>query len=145
MISVQKTEPKKRKVQIGYRASSIYGWQNQNQSAYDIIKQFTDRINNGDWLSAEDRATYKTAIDDYISSGTSLRDVNKHYGGTYTAEEEKGWLDSLSSLNRGYADIDKFYGQFKDDREYGDWQKYHKGRRWQGKNVYIRCCKQRVF
>ncbi len=106
----------------GYDTAAVYSWQHQNQSAYDIIKQFTDRINNGDWLSAEDRATYKTAIDDYISSGTSLRNVNKHYGGTYTAEEEKGWLDSLSSLNRGYADIDKFYGQFKDDREYNFWK-----------------------
>lgn len=106
----------------GYNQSTLYGWQRQNQSALDLINQYNARVNNGEWLSVEDRAKYKSAVDTYTSSGTALRNASKHYGTTYTDEEEKSWLDSLSSLNEGYTGVDKFYNQFKDDREYGLWK-----------------------
>ena len=122
METVQQYKPKTRKVTIGYTNTALYGWQRQNQSALDLINQYNTRVNNGEWLSVEDRAKYKSAVDTYTSSGTALRNASKHYGTTYTDEEEKSWLDSLSSLNEGYTGVDKFYNQFKNDREYGVWK-----------------------
>ena len=110
----------------GYNQSTLYGWQRQNQTALDIINQYNTRVNNGEWLSVEDRAKYKSAVDTYTSSGTALRNASKHYGTTYTDEEEKSWLDSLSSLNGGYTGINDFYGQFADENEYDLWNQWVK-------------------
>ena len=121
MATVQQYKPKTRKVTIGYTNTALYGWQRQNQSALDLINQYNTRVNNGEWLSVEDRAKYKSAVDTYTSSGTALRNASKHYGTTYTDEEEKSWLDSLSSLNTGYTGINDFYNQFESDKVYGDW------------------------
>ena len=106
----------------GYRQESIYGWQAQNKSALDLINEYYNRINSGEWLSNEDRAKYKSAIDAYTTTGNALRDASKYYGTKYTDDEEKSWQDSLSSLSEGYTGVDKFYNQFANDKEYGAWK-----------------------
>ena len=106
----------------GYNQSALYGWQRQNQSALDLINKYNTRVQNGEWLSVEDRAGYKSAIDSYTSSGTELRKASKFYGETGSIGDERRWYDSLSSLNEGYTGINNFYNQFKNDREYGVWK-----------------------
>ena len=105
-----------------YDQSKLSSWQYANKSALDILNEYQEKIKRGDWLSTEDRAKYKSAIDSYTSSGNALREASRFYGTKYTADEEKSWNDSLSSLGSHYADVDKFYGQFADDSAYGKWQ-----------------------
>jgi hypothetical protein len=92
--------------------SKVNSYQYQNKSALDIINEYQKKIQNGDWLSSEDRAAYKGAIDTYTSTGNKLREASKHYGQKYTADEEKCWTDSLSSLQSGYNSVNDFYNQF---------------------------------
>ena len=116
------TQPKTSKVARRYNQSAIYGWQSSNKSALDILNEYQKKIQNGDWLSTEDRAKYKSAIDSYTSSGNALREASRFYGTKYTADEEKSWNDSLSSLQSGYSSVNDFYNQFASDKVYGDWK-----------------------
>lgn len=125
MATIKTRQPKKTKLSIGYRQSALNGWQYSNKSALDIINEYQKKIQNGDWLSSEDRTTYKNAIDTYTSTGNKLREASKHYGQKYTADEEKSWTDSLSSLQSGYNSVNDFYNQFANDIEYGKWYDYN--------------------
>ena len=119
MATLRRTsQPKTTTVTRRYNQSALYGWQAQNQSALDILNEYQKKIQNNEWLSSEDRAKYKAAIDEYTSSGNALRKASQFYGTKYTADEEKSWQDSLSSLSGGYNDIEKFYGQFASDKEF---------------------------
>lgn len=113
-----------------YNPTAVYGWQAQNISAYNLISDYYERINRGDWISPEEREQYKNAINEYTLSGNKLRDVSKFYGTTYTDEDERSWQNSLSSLNKGYEDINKFYGQFADADQYNSWNTYGNWQRW---------------
>ena len=113
-----------------YNPTAVYGWQAQNTSAYNLISDYYERINRGDWISPEEREQYKNAINEYTLSGNKLRDVSKFYGTTYTDEDERSWQNSLSSLNKGYEDINKFYGQFADADQYNSWNTYGNWQRW---------------
>ena len=122
MTRDKQTSSSPAKVTTRYNQSKVYGWQAQNKSALDLLNEYYNRINAGEWLSNEDRAKYKSAIDTYTTTGNALRDVSKFYGTKYTDEEEKSWQDSLSSLNQGYTSVNDFYNQFADDKAYGMWK-----------------------
>lgn len=102
-----------------YDYSVVYGWERENKKSLDILNNYYDRINNGEWLSAEDRAAYKSALDSYIDSSTRLRNVGKAFGQSYTESEEKSWLDSVNAMRGNYDSANAFYSQFANDREYG--------------------------
>ena len=101
----------------GYDSNYVYKLQSGNTSAIDTINKYNERIKVGEWLSNEDRAAYKSAIDTYTSTGNSLRDVAKYYGTKYTDEEEKSWQDSISSLNSGYIQINDYYTKLGEEME----------------------------
>ena len=100
-----------------YDSMVVRDWQNQNQSSIDAINKYNERIKAGEWLSNEDRAAYKSAIDTYTSTGNSLREVARHYGTIYTDDEEKSWQDSISSLNSGYVQVNDYYTKFGEEME----------------------------
>lgn len=106
-----------------YDQSKLSSWQYANKSALDILNEYQEKIKRGDWLSTEDRQKYKSAVDTYTSTGNSLRQASKHYGQKYTADEEKSWNDSLSSLQSGYSSVNDFYNQFGDETTYGYFSK----------------------
>lgn len=101
----------------GYDSNYVYKLQSGNTSAIDTINKYNERIKVGEWLSNEDRAAYKSAIDTYTSTGNSLRDVARYYGTKYTDEEDKSWQDSISSLNSGYIQINDYYTKLGEEME----------------------------
>ena len=102
----------------GYSYYSIDKWQKDNEDAINVINGYQSKIQNGDWMSSEDRQAYKSAIDKYTTSATNLRDLNRKLGTSYTADEEKSWNDSLSSLGSSYDEIEKHYSQWRDEDDY---------------------------
>ena len=102
----------------GYSYYSIDKWQKDNEDAINVINGYQSKIQNGDWMSSEDRQAYKSAIDKYTTSATNLRDLNRKLGTSYTADEEKRWNDSLSSLGSSYDEIEKHYSQWRDEDDY---------------------------
>lgn len=99
----------------GYNTSTLRGYEYENKSALDILNEYQNKINRGEWISTEDRAKYKAAVDSYTSSGNALRSASKFYGTKYSDEEEKGWQDYLASLSGNYNSINDFYNQFENE------------------------------
>ena len=112
----------------GFNYEVISDWEKQNKSALDIINDYATKINNGEWMSTEDRAKYKSAIDTYSATGTKLRNTSKKMGQTYTKEDEKNWTDTLSSLANSYNSAKNLYSGFTDENEYSNWWKYTTGK-----------------
>lgn len=108
-----------------YNLYDLTKWQRDYDSAYTSINDYQKRIDNGDWLSSDDRVAYKSAIDKYTSSGTNLRNFRNDMNNSYSPEAEEDWLNwqkSSTSLGSHFADVDAFYGQFADDVAYNNWK-----------------------
>ena len=95
-----------------YDPEVITEWEQSNQKAIDILNKYNERVNSNGWLSSDDLASYRKALDSYISTSERLRGINKTFGKGYTDDEEKSWADTLSSLGKGYEDLSAFYTQF---------------------------------
>ena len=108
---------------LSYDSAMVSGWEQANRQSYDILNNYNNRINKSEWLSKEDRENYKKALDSYIETSNYLRGINKTFGEGYSDEDEKSWLDSVTSMNKGYDEISGFYSQFASDMEYDSWHK----------------------
>ena len=106
----------------GYDRNYVYKLQYSNKSALDIINEYNKKVQNGEWLSPDDRTRYQSAVETFAQTGANLRGVSRYYGTNYTLDEEKGWWDTVSSLKQGYTSIDDFYKQFGDENQYKGWQ-----------------------
>ena len=101
--------------QLSYDSGLINGWQDTNKSSLDIINDYTTRINNGEYLSAEDISTFGKAKEDFISSSNNLRRFGK-----YTDEENAEWEKTITDLNGNYDSVSKFFSKFKSEDDYNN-------------------------
>ena len=99
-------------------SARISCWEQANRQSLDVINNYNNRINNGEWLSNEDRANYRTALDSYIETSNLLRGINKTFGKGYSDEDEQQWADSITSMNKAYDSTDKYYSQWIDEKDY---------------------------
>ena len=106
---------------LSFDSSRVSTWEQTNKQSLDILNDYNNKINNSEWLSEDDRAKYRSALDSYIETANLLRGINKTFGEGYSDEDEKSWLDSVSSMNKGYDEISGFYNQFASDKVYSDW------------------------
>lgn len=106
-----------------YDSTVVYGWEQTNKQALDIINNYNNRINKSEWLDKEDREKYRSALDSYIETANLLRGINKTFGEGYSDEDEQKWSDSITSMNKGYDEINGFYDKFASDKEYDSWHK----------------------
>ena len=106
-----------------FDSARVSGWEQANRQSLDILNDYNNRINKSEWLTKEDRAAYRKAIDTYIDTANRLRGINKTFGEGYSEEDEKSWLDSVTSMNKVYDEISGFYDKFGNEREYGQWYK----------------------
>jgi len=103
---------------LSYDSARVSGWEQTNRQSLDILNDYNNKINKSEWLSEEDRATYRKALDSYIETANYLRGINKTFGEGYTDEDEKSWLDSIASMNSAYDSTEKYYSQWIDEKDY---------------------------
>ena len=108
---------------LSYDSAMVSGWEQANRQSLDVLNDYNNRINKSEWLTKEDRATYRKAMDSYIETSNLLRGINKTFGEGYSDEDEQAWNDSIASMNKGYDEINGFYDQFASDMEYDSWHK----------------------
>ena len=105
--------------QLSYDSAMISGWETTNKTSVETLNNYYTRLNNNEWLSADDLNSYRTALDSYIDSGNRLRRL----GNSYTEEEEKTWNDSISSMNTTYDSVSKLHSNFKTGDDFNAWYK----------------------
>lgn len=111
---------KLKKSDLVYDAATYSGWEVTNKSSLEIINNYNTKIQNNEYLSADDIKTYRTAIDSYIDSSNKLRGLSKIFGSGYTEEEEKKWTNDITSLNTAYDTASKYYSNWKTEDDYKD-------------------------
>lgn len=116
-----KSTIKIKKSDLGINQSSLISLQKENKVAYDMMNNYATRIQNNEWLSEADRSAYKDSVERFISSTDRLRGINQTVGSGYSRDDVGEWLKTTTSLRQGYEGVNKFYGQFADDKTYNDW------------------------
>ena len=111
---------KLKKSDLSFDSASASGWEQTNRQSLDILNEFNDRINNGGWLSEEEREEYRKALDTYIDTTNRLMGINKTFGEGYSEEDEKSWLESVESMNKGYEELSSIFDKFSTGEEYTD-------------------------
>ena len=101
-----------------YDTTLVYGWEQTNRQALDVLNNYNNRINKSEWLDEEDRKKYRSALDSYIETANLLRGISKTFGGGYSDEDEKKWADSIASMNEAYNSTEKYYSQWIDEKDY---------------------------
>lgn len=104
-----------------YDPNTVKQWKDSNGQSLGILNDYGERIKKGEWLSEEDRASYRSALDSYIETTNRLRGVDRTFGYEYSAEDEKKWADSITSMNREYEDMAGVFSQFSNQNEYSHW------------------------
>ena len=109
------------KSQISYDSAKVSGWETTNKESINTINNYYTKMNNNEYLSADDITTYKTALESYIDSTSRLRKLNTTLGDGYSEDNEKEWTDVISTLQTNYDNASKYYSSFKTEKEYKDY------------------------
>ena len=109
------------KSDVTFDTTPIGGWETTNKESFNTLNSYYERINRGEYLSADDMKTYKSALDSYIDTSNRLRGLNNSYGEGFSEEEEQKWLDSLTSMQSDYDNASKYYGSFKTEQSFKDY------------------------
>ena len=104
---------KLKKSDLIYDAATYSTWEQANKEALSVLNQYNERVNNNEWLSSDDLASYRKALDSYISTSNSLRGVNKIFGSGYSPEEETEWSNFVNSATQNYDSLSEYYSQWK--------------------------------
>ena len=107
-----------------YDSTMVYDWETKNKESTTTLKNYYDKINKGEYLSADDIKAYRSAVDSYIDSTSRLRGLNKSFGSNYSEDEEKEWTDYVTSLNTSYDSASKYYSTFKDEKAFKKHKEY---------------------
>ena len=110
--------------QLSYDSTMVSNWETTNKSAIEIINNYSKKLQNNEYLSADDIASYRKAVEDYVSSSNRLRGLNKIFGKGYTDEEEKAWTDNLTNLQSSPDSISSYYSQFDSEDAFNSYKDY---------------------
>ena len=103
-----------------YDSTMVSGWETTNKESLDILNNYNTKIENQEFLSADDIKSYRTALDGFIDSSTQLRNINKYLGKGYTEEEEAEWTKNITSFNTNFDALSKYYSNWETEQDYKD-------------------------
>ena len=99
-----------------YDSTLVYDWESRNKESYDALEKYRQRINSGGYLSAEDLAAYRKALDSYVETSTRLRDLSRFYG--QSVDDDDAWTKTIADMESGYKGISDYFSQWKTEDDY---------------------------
>ena len=103
-----------------YDSSLVSQWETSSRESYDVLEKYRMRINSGGFLSSDDLAAYRSALDIYKENASNLRSIFKSFGQD-VAEDDYQWYKGLSEMESGFKDISDYYSQWKTEDSYNAW------------------------
>ena len=98
-----------------YDSAMVSDWETRSRDAYNALEKYRQRINSGGYLSADDLADYRKALDSYVEASTSLRGVSKALG---QSNDDTEWISAISAMKSGYKGISDYFSQWKTEDDY---------------------------
>ena len=108
-------KPKSKFQRGGYDKGLVREWQTTQDQSSNTINSFTAKTRRQEYLSSDDLATYRAAIDSYIDSSNKLRGVAKGLGGNV---DDASWESQIASMNSVYDETQKHYSKWKNADAY---------------------------
>ena len=100
-----------------YDSTLVSEWETSSKEAYEELEKYRRRISSGEFLTSDDLAAYKKAMDRYVDTTRNLRSVSRVLG-QGSADDDVAWADSVSKMQKGYKDISDYYSQWKTADDY---------------------------
>ena len=101
---------------ISVDSARVSSYETRNKESYDVLEKYRQRINNGGYLSAEDLAAYRKALDSYVETSTRLRDLSRFYG--QSVDDDDAWTKTIADMESGYKGISDYFSQWKTEDDY---------------------------
>ncbi len=101
-----------------YDSALVYDWDTRNKEARDILEQYRIKVNNGGYLSADDLATYKKALDSYEETSNGLRSIAKVFGSGNSMTDVTTWGSTMSKMRKNYQTMSEYYSKWKTEDDY---------------------------
>ena len=101
----------------GYDKQLVGEWERANKESVNTLNTITAKSQKNEYLSSDDLATYRTALDSYIETSNNLRGITKSLGGTLE-EDDATWESKIASMNSAYEETQKHYGKWKNEKAY---------------------------
>ena len=105
-----------------YDTAVVRQWESDNKDSLSKLREYQQRVSSGGYLSREDLADYRNALDRYKESAASLRYVSARLGAKNDAREAASWETTLSGLESNYKGLSDFYSQWDTEEDYNFWQ-----------------------
>ena len=99
-----------------YDPALVSSWEHGSKAAFDTLEQYRQRINSGGFLSSDDLANYRSALDTYKESASNLRRISKSFG--QTVDDDEQWEKNLAQMEDGFKGISDYYSQWKTEVDY---------------------------
>lgn len=98
-----------------YDMSSVYLAESDSKKAIDIINEYDEKVKSNAYLSSEDLATYRSAVDSYTNSVNVVNDYAKWAG---QPQSNTNWDDIIKGLNTNYDALEKYYSRWENEDAY---------------------------
>ena len=100
-----------------YDSTLVYDWETRNKESYNALEKYRQRINSGGYLSSDDIADYRKALDSYVETSTGLRGVSRALGQSKD-DDELSWNNTVAQMESGYKGISDYYSQWKTEADF---------------------------
>ena len=104
------------KSQISYDSALVSGWEASNRESINTLEKYRSRISSGGFLSSDDLATYRKALDSYVDTSSNLRGISRVFGQSDMDDDQ--WHNSIADMERNYKGISEYFSKFRNADEY---------------------------
>lgn len=99
-----------------YDSTLVYDWETRNKEAYNALERYRSRISSGGYLSSDDIATYRKALDSYVDTSSNLRGISRVFGQSDMDDDQ--WQNSIADMERNYKGISDYYSKWKTEADF---------------------------
>ena len=102
--------------QISYDSAFASDLEKRYKDSVSAMESYRSRISSGGFLSSDDLAAYRKAMDGYVETGKSLNELSRVFGGG--GVDDNQWLNSIASMERNYRNISDYFSQWKTEADF---------------------------
>jgi tetratricopeptide (TPR) repeat protein len=110
---------KKSNIKISIDRTGLLDMQNRVNEASSVLNDYITRRKNQEWMSEDDISNYRSALDRYKSSYSSLANIQR-ISGDYNEDDDKERNEWLSNLSTDFDSASEIYGQYKSIDDYNN-------------------------
>ena len=102
--------------QISYDSAYVSDLEKRHKESVSAMESYRSRISSGGFLSSDDLAAYRKAMDSYIDTSESLNGLSRVFGSG--SVDDNQWHNTVASMEKDYKGISDYYSKWKTEADF---------------------------